>query len=73
MTEYSRILIEDYCMGNPKTPKTIFLWEMVKMSYDVGCEPTESQMIKLSKLIRAENNLKLKEALKDLDEFLRGY
>ena len=34
MDEYSRIIIEEYCMNHPKTKKADFLWEMVHMSYD---------------------------------------
>lgn len=73
MPEYSRILIEQYCMEHPKTKKAVFLWEMVQMSYDISCEPTDSQMIYLSQLIRRERNPELKEALQDLDDFMCGY
>ena len=34
--EYSRIIIEEYCMNHPKTKKADFLWELVHMSYDVA-------------------------------------
>lgn len=73
MPEYSRILIEQYCIEHPKTKKAVFLWEMVQMSYDISCEPTDSQMIYLSQLIRRERNPELKEALQDLDDFMCGY
>ena len=34
MPEYSRILIEEYCMSHSQTKKTKFLWDMVQKSYD---------------------------------------
>lgn len=43
MDEYSRIIIEEYCMNHPKTKKADFLWELVHMSYDVACEPAPWQ------------------------------
>ena len=51
MDEYSRIVIEKYCMGNPPTKKADFLWDMVHMSYDLACEPEPWQLMHLSKLI----------------------
>ena len=36
MQEYSRIIIEDYCMTHPKTKKSQILWELVHMSYNVN-------------------------------------
>ena len=38
MKEYSRIIIEEYCINHPKTKKADFLWGMVHMSYDIACE-----------------------------------
>ena len=73
MDEYSRIIIEEYCMNHPKTKKAVFLWEMVHMSYDVACEPAPWQLMQLSQLISRERNLELRDALKDLDEFMNGY
>lgn len=48
MDEYSRIIIEEYCMNHPKTKKADFLWEMVHMSYDIACEPDPWQLMQLS-------------------------
>lgn len=73
MEEYSRIIIEEYCMNHPKTKKADFLWEMVHMSYDVACEPDPWQLMRLSQLISRERNPELREALEDLDEFMNGY
>ncbi len=73
MDEYSRIIIEEYCMNHPKTKKADFLWEMVHMSYDVACEPEPWQLMHLSQLISRERNPELREALEDLDEFMNGY
>lgn len=71
--EYSRIIIEEYCMNHPKTKKADFLWEMVHMSYDIGCEPDPWQLMHLSQLISRERNPELRDALEDLDEFMNGY
>ena len=73
MDEYSRIIIEEYCMSHPKTKKGYFVWELVHMSYDVACEPASWQLMQLSKLISIEKNPELREALEDLDEFMNGY
>lgn len=45
MDEYSRIIIEEYCMNHPKTKKADFLWELVHMSYDVACELAPWQLM----------------------------
>ena len=71
--EYSRIIIEEYCMNHPKTQKADFLWEMVHMSYDIACEPEPWQLMHLSQLISRERNPELRDALEDLDEFMNGY
>ena len=73
MDEYSRIIIEEYCMNHPKTKKADFLWEMVHMSYDVACEPDPWQLMHLSQLLSRERNPELREALEGLDEFMNGY
>ena len=72
MEEYSRILIEDYCMEHGDTKKSKFLGKMVRLSYDVACEPTDSDAMQLEKYISQEKDPELKEALEDLDEFLFG-
>ena len=73
MREYSRILIEEYCVTHPKTKKSSILSELVELSYSLECEPTEEDAIALGSIIAREKNLELKEALEDLDEFLFGY
>ncbi|MDD7389180.1 MAG: hypothetical protein PUG60_05890 [Lachnospiraceae bacterium] len=72
MQEYSRIVIEEYCRKNPKTKKAAFLSEMVEMSYNVWCEPSDWQMMHLSQLIGRERNPELQEALEDLEDFMNG-
>lgn len=71
MYEYSRILIEQYCMSH-KTKKSRLLWELLELSYSMETEPTEEDAIFLEKVIRSEKNPELKEALQDMDEFLFG-
>lgn len=73
MEEYSRIIIEEYCINHPKTKKAEFLWEMVHLSYDVACEPETWQLMQLSQLLSREKNAELRQALEDLDEFMNGY
>ena len=71
--EYSRIIIEEYCKNHPKTKKADFLLEMIYMSYDITCELEPWQLMHLSQLISRERNLKLRNALEDLNEFMNGY
>lgn len=73
MPEYSRILIEQYCMKHSETKKAKFLWEIVQMSYDLDCEIDNPDLLYLEQLISREKNPKLKQALEDLDDFLCGY
>lgn len=72
MQEYSRILIEDYCMTHDSA-KSRRLEKLVKMSYDMYADGTDEDAIFLAKTIRQERNSELKKALKDLDDFLFGY
>ncbi|MCI6534103.1 hypothetical protein [Frisingicoccus sp.] len=72
MQEYSRILIEDYCMKHDSA-KSRRLERLVKMSYDMYADGTDEDAIFLAKTIRQERNPELKKALKDLDDFLFGY
>lgn len=72
MQEYSRILIEDYCMKHDSV-KSRRLERLVKMSYDMYADGTDEDAIFLAKTIRQERNPELKKALKDLDDFLFGY
>ena len=72
MQEYSRIIIEQYCMTHRNTKKSKFLWDLVGLSYDMECEPEEWEALQLERYINQEKNLALREALEDLDEFLFG-
>lgn len=63
MQEYSRILIEQYCMTHRKTKKSRFLWELVELSYDIECELEEWEAPQLERYINQECNLELREAL----------
>lgn len=72
MQEYSRILIEDYCMTHD-SEKSRRLERLVKMSYNMYADGTDEDAIFLSKTIRQERNPEFKKALKDLDDFLFGY
>lgn len=69
MREYSRIVIEQYCLTHRKTKKSAFLWDLLELSYSMECEPEDWEMMELSRLIAREKNPKLKEALEDMDEF----
>ena len=69
MQEYSRILIEEYCNNYSRTKKAKLLSRLVKMSYYMDSEPSDSDMIKLEELIDEEDNPELREALEDLNEF----
>ena len=72
MQEYSRILIEQYCLTHRNTKKSKFLWDLVELSYDIECEPEEWEALQLERYINQERNPELREALEDLDEFLFG-
>ena len=72
MQEYSRMLIEQYCMTHRKTKKSRFLWDLVELSYNMECEPEEWEALQLERYINQERNPELREALEDLDEFLFG-
>ena len=48
MPEYSRILIEEYCMKH-NSAKSRRLQKLVELSYDVAAEGTESDAIFLEK------------------------
>ena len=72
MQEYSRMLIERYCMTHRKTKKSQILWDLVELSYTMECEPEEWEALQLERYINQERNPELREALEDLDEFLFG-
>ncbi len=70
MDEYSRILIEKYCREHLRTKKARILSQLIEMSYDFACEPSDSDAIELEKIIEDERDLELLDALEELDEFL---
>ena len=72
MQEYSRILIEQYCMTHKNTKKSKVLWDLVDLFYTMECEPEEWEALQLECYINQERNPELREALEDLDEFLFG-
>ncbi len=72
MQEFSRILIERYCMTHGNTKKSQFLWDLVDLSYSMECEPEEWEALQLKRYINQERNLELREALEDLYAFLFG-
>ena len=72
MREYSRILIEKYCITHNRTKKAAFLWDLLELSYTMESEPEDWEAIQLEKYISQEKNPELKYALEDLDEFLFG-
>lgn len=72
MDEYSRVLIEKYCRKHPKTKKERILSQLIEISYDFACEPSDSDAIELEKIIEDEHDPELREALEELDEFLFG-
>lgn len=61
MDEYSRILIEEYCM-NHNSAKSKRLWKLVRKSYDLYAEYTDSDGIFIEKVIEQEEDNSLKEA-----------
>lgn len=71
MDEYSRILIEEYCMNHTST-KSKRLWKLVQKSYDLYAEYTDSDGIFIEKVIEQEEDNRLREALKDLSGFMFG-
>lgn len=72
MNEYSRILIEEYCMSH-NSKKSRRLAALLEMSYDLECMPGDADAIFLEKAIDNEKNPELKEALQDLVDFLFGW
>ena len=69
MQEYSRILIERYCMEH-NSAKSRRLQKLVEMSYDLSAVGTDSDEIFLEKVIEQEKDSELKEAFEDLDDYL---
>ena len=70
MEEYSRILIEQYCLTHTTTQKSSFLWNLLKLSYSLERELEDWEAEKLEQYISREKNMELKEALEDLADFL---
>ena len=69
MQEYSRILIERYCMEH-NSAKSRRLQKLVEMSYDLSAVGTDSDAIFLEKVIEQGKDSELKEAFEDLDDYL---
>ena len=69
MDEFSRMLIEEYCMKH-SSKKSLRLRELINLSYDMEAEPTDDDAVFLENTIRSEKNIELKEALQELDDFL---
>ena len=46
------------------------LEKLVEMSYDIAAEGTDADSIFLERAIEQKNDLELKKALQDLDDFL---
>lgn len=69
MNEYSRILIEEYCMEH-NSRKSRRLARLVDMSYDIEAVASDSDAIFLEAVIEQEQNPELKAALQDLSDFL---
>ena len=72
MYEYSIFVFEEYCREHPRTKKARILSQLVEMSDDFACEPSDSDAIELEKIIEDERDPELREALEELDEFLFG-
>ena len=71
MNEYSRIVIEDYCMTH-NSAKSRRLQALVELSYDPAAEGTDNDAIYLERAISREMDPELRKALEDLDDFLFG-
>ncbi len=72
MDEYSRILIEEYCMQT-NSAKSRRLEKLVRKSYDINAEYTDSDAAFIEKAIEQEDDDSLREALKDLNGFMFGW
>jgi len=71
MEEYSRILIEDYC-AHHDSAKSRRLARLVKKSYNIYAQYTDSDGIFMERCIEEESDPKLREAFEDLDKFMFG-
>lgn len=70
--EYSRILIEEYCMKH-NSAKSKRLYKLVQKSYDINVEFTEGDSFFIEKVIDQEENNQLKKAFEDLNGFMFGW
>ena len=70
--EHARMIIEEYCYTH-NTKKSARLCKLVLMSYDLSAAGTDADSIYLEGAIRREKDLKLKETLIELDDFLFGW
>lgn len=70
MNEYTRIVIEEYCVTH-NTQKSARLFRLVQMSYDLSAEGSDACY--LEGIISREGNPELKQALQDLDGYLFGW
>ena len=68
MDTYSQIVIENYCMTH-KTKKATFLRKMLKYAENMEM-PDDAEMMRLAKYIEQERDEELREALKNLDDYL---
>jgi hypothetical protein len=69
MQEYSRILIEEYCMEH-NSAKSRRLEKLVRLSDDLYAEATDSDVVFLEREIAGEKDPEFREALQDLNDFL---
>ena len=72
MDEYSRILIEEYFMQTDSA-KSRRLEKLVRKSYDINVEYTDSDAVFIEKAIEQEEDDSLREALEDLNGFMFGW
>ena len=72
MNEYSRIVIEKYCMTH-RSKRRDHIAYLLELSYTLATEPTDADALFLAKAIDNERNPELKEALEDLDDYLFGF
>lgn len=71
MEEYSRFLIERYCATH-NSAKSRRLARLVKKSYNISAQYTDSDGIFIEECIEEESDSALREALEDLDNFMFG-
>ena len=74
MDEYSRIIIEDYCVKYKTDPRFQKLSKLVKRSYKLDAEYTsDAEANFVFDFIEHCADEELRKALIDLDEFMIGY